>query len=327
MMFDKKLLFVGLTLSLVGCPAEEENMDTGADTGGATDTDPTGGGSTTGEELICYGGGGPGAAGSACTSNDDCMSGICLLYQDTPPDDDAVCAEETVDCATRITGTLYDFSEIVDNGNVAPLSGSNVNIVKATDALTNAAGATPLASSMSDGMGRIDAVSDGPISAPIAIIAIAGGGDYHLTATGVASEIDEEDGRYEMGTGLHEFWAVRNSTINDWSSALEDDTEAAAALGDGLGVSGGVVGFVRDSMGNPVEGAVVTSDSDASGATIRYPQADGTMGTEMTDASGTFIILEPSPTGEDFTAEANGMSGGNTAGTAPNVIFSMIITL
>jgi hypothetical protein len=185
--------------------------------------------------------------------------------------------------------------------------------------------ATPIAAATPGNDGRIDVVTDGPINAAIAIIAVAGGGDYFLAATGVASEV--EMGRYEVGTGIHEFWAVRTSTLDDWSEALRMDMDAMEALGDGLGVSGGVIGFVRDGMGMPVEGATVTSDSDSSGAVIRYPQEDGTMGTEMTGPNGTFVILGPTPTGEDFTATAGGMSGGGTAGTANDVVFTLIMTV
>jgi hypothetical protein len=71
----------------------------------------------------------------------------------------------------------------------------------------------------------------------------------------------------------------------------------------------------------------VASDSDSSGATIRYPQDDGTMGTMGTGSTGTFVILGPTPTGEDFTASEGGRTGGGTAGSANDVVFSLIITV
>jgi hypothetical protein len=335
-MFERKLhLGLGccLVLTLAGCPADDGAGDEGAgtedpgtSTTAVTETgtgEPTG--ETSGGPTACLGIGGAGAVGDACTSNGDCMSGVCLAFQDVPADPDAVCGEEPPDCATHVTATLFDFSAIVDSGMPAPLGGTEVRVLRALDAITDPVMATAVASATPGGDGRIDVVTDGPISAPIAIIAVAGGGDYFLTATGVASEAD--GGQYEVGTGIHEFWSVRNSTLQAWSTALEDDPDAGEALGMGLGTSGGVIGFVRDAQGLPLEGATVASDSDSSGAVIRYPQADGTMGTDATAPTGTFVILGPTPTGEDFTATAAGMSGGGTAGTANNVVFTLILTV
>jgi hypothetical protein len=335
-MFDGKLhlgLGSALVLALAGCPADDGMAGEGE--GSATEATSTGtmtsgvsmsGVVTTGGPMECLGIGGAGAVGDACTSNDDCMSGVCLQFQDVPQDPDAVCGEEPADCATHITATLFDFSAIVDTGAPAPLGGTEVRVLKALEAITSPVTATAIASATPGGDGRIDVVTDGPISAAIAIIAVAGGGgDYSLTATAVAGEV--EMGRYEVGTGIHEFWAVQTATLETWSTALRSDPDAADALGDGLGVSGGVIGFVRDAEGVPVEGATVTSDSDSSGAVIRYPQDDGTMGTDTTGPTGTFVILGPTPTGEDFTATASGMSGSGTAGTADDVVFTLIMDL
>ncbi len=315
----------GLSLALAGCPADDGmGAESGSEDTGTSNVSMSG--ATTMEMPVeCLGIGGAGAVGAACTNNGDCMSGVCLKFQDVPPPTDAVCGEEPPECATHITATLYDFSAIVDTGMPAPLGGTEVRVLKALEAITNHVAAPPVASATAGNDGHIDVVTDGAINASIAIIAVAGGGDYFLTATGVASEVDL--GRFEVGTGIHEFWAVRTSTLQDWSNALRMDMDAADALGDGLGVSGGVIGFVRDAQGMPVEGATVASDSDSSGAVIRYPQEDGSMGTEMTGPSGTFVILGPTPTGEDFTATAGGMSGGGTAGTANDVVFTLIMTV
>lgn len=344
-MFDSKLRF-GLAffaIAAAGCPADDTGGAEGEEgtegTSNVTDT-MTGGmsmtgasmsasmsmsGATTGGPTECLGVGGPGDVGASCMSNDDCMSGVCLAFQDVPVDPDAVCGDLPAECATHVTATLFDFSAVVDTGVPAPLGGAEVRVLKALEAITNPAGATPIASATPGNDGRVDIVTDGPISAAIAIIAVAGGGDYFLTATGVSSEV--ENGNYTVGTGIHEFWTVSTATLEDWSAALMDDTDAAEALGDGLGVSGGVIGFVRDGEGAPVMGATVASDSDTSGAIIRYPQDDGTMGTEGTGANGTFVILGPTATGEDFTATAGGMTGGGTAGTSNNVVFTLILTV
>jgi hypothetical protein len=255
------------------------------------------------------------------------MSGVCLAFQDVPADSAAVCGEEPADCATHFTGTLFDFSEFAETGSAAPLTGTEVRVLKALEAITNPTGATPVVTATSGNDGRIDVVSDGAISASIAIIAVAGGGDYFLTATGIASEVEDSGGAYEVGIGNHEFWSVRTSTLEEWSTALMDDKEAAAELGNGLGVSGGVIGLVRDGTGAPVMGATVASESDTSNAVIRYPQEDGTMGTEGTGPSGSFVMVGVPASPEDFTATAGGMSGGGTAGSANNVAFTLIMTV
>lgn len=323
-------------LTLTACPADDSGGGQDGEGSGESGTSAAsmtsgmsmssaGTMATTGGTAECLGIGGAGAAGAACTENGDCMSGVCLAFQDVPADPDAVCGDEPPECATHVTATLFDFSAIVDAGAPAPLAGTEVRVLKALEAITSPVTATAIASATAGNNGQIDVVTDGPISAAIAIIAVAGGGDYFLTATGVASEV--EMGRYEVGTGIHEFWAVQTATLNDWSTALSDDTEAAEKLGEGLGTSGGVIGWVRDAEGAAVMGATVASDSDSSGAVIRYPQDDGTMGTESTGPSGTFVILGPTPTGEDFTASSGGMSGGGTAGTANDVVFTLIITV
>jgi hypothetical protein len=172
------------------------------------------------------------------------------------------------DCSTRVTGTVFDF------GGSGALGGEEVRIVKALDALTNPAGAEPVASGTADGDGRVDFTSDGAIMSPIAIIATVGGsGDYFLTATGVSSD----DGGYAPGTGIHEFWAVPTASLDAWNTALDGQTDA-----ENLPVG-------------------VTHETD--------------------DATG------GASTGEDYEASANGLTGSGTAGTAPNVVFSLVLTI
>jgi hypothetical protein len=188
----------GLSLALAGCPADDgmgaESEGSGSDGTMTSGVSMSGvvtmsAGTTMEMPLECLGIGGAGAVGAACTNNDDCMSGVCLKYQDVPPPEDAVCGEEPLDCATHITATLYDFSAIVDTGMPAPLGGTEVRVLKALEAITSPVTATPIASATPGNDGRIDVVTDGPINAAIAIIAVAGGGDYFLAATGIASEV------------------------------------------------------------------------------------------------------------------------------------------
>ena len=219
-MMDQTLKLLGLGLCVAvaaGCPAEDDPMADGTDsatpTTGSTDDPTTGTPSTsdptmttnptTGEpttdgpttidpdttdttgEQVCPGVPESGAAaGESCAGNAECEAGVCLLFQDVPLDDTAVCGDVMPDCSTRVTGTVFDFL------SREALGGEEVRVVKALDALTNPGGAEPVASGTADGEGRVDFESDGPISSPIAIIATVGGDgtDYFLTATGVAGD-------------------------------------------------------------------------------------------------------------------------------------------
>ncbi len=288
-------------------PTTDEPSTTDPDT---TDTDPTAGGDCAGVPESGA------AAGEGCGANEECESGVCLLFQDVPLDATAVCGDVMPDCSTRVTGTVFDFS------TRATLAGEEVRIVKALDALTMPATAEPVASGTADGDGRVDFVSDGAISSPIAIIATVGGEgtDYFITATGVAGD----DGGYAPGTGLHEFFAVPNASLDAWNTSLDGVADAKLLP---VGAAGGIVGFVRDADGNPVAGATVGPDTDGSGATIYYPQADDSIDTTMTDETGLFIAVGGAATGEDYTASAGGLSGSGTAGSALNVVFSLVLTL
>jgi hypothetical protein len=350
MMMDHSLKLLGLGLCVAvaaGCPADDTDPDASTETatpttgteptgGPTTETptstgdetttaDPTGGMTTTEGETTtddptgggaCVGVPESGAAeGEACAVNGECESGVCLLFQDAPADDDAVCGAVMPDCSTRVTGTVFDF------GGSGALGGEEVRIVKALDALTNPAGAEPVASGTADGDGRVDFTSDGAIMSPIAIIATVGGsGDYFLTATGVSSD----DGGYAPGTGIHEFWAVPTASLDAWNTALDGQTDAENLP---VGAAGGIVGFVRDADGNPVAGATVAPTGDSSGASVFYPQADDSVVDTMTDATGLFVIVGGASTGEDYEASANGLTGSGTAGTAPNVVFSLVLTI
>ncbi|MGH1339997.1 MAG: hypothetical protein ACRBN8_00490 [Nannocystales bacterium] len=352
-MMDQTLKLLGLGLCAAvaaGCPADDTDAADGTDsaaastgeTGGpttdtptsttdtptTTDTPSTGQPSTTDtpttsdpDTTDTEGGACPGvpesgaAADEACSANDECESGVCLLFQDVPADDDAVCGAVMEDCSTRVTGTVYDFL------TRESLRGEEVRVVKALDALTMPATAEPVASGTANDDGEVDFVSDGPISSPIAIIATVGGtADYFLTATGVAGD----DGGYAPGTGLHEFFAVPNASLDAWNDSLDGVADDKLLP---VGVAGGIVGFVRDANGDPVAGATVSPETDGSGAAIYYPQADDSVSEMMTDETGLFIAVGGAATGEDFVATADGLSGSGTAGTAANVVFSLVLTL
>lgn len=334
-----KIWMLGLGLSLTGCPGDDSPP--AEDTGSTTATSMTDEGSTTGQPEtttsvdttvgetdepttggpeVCLGTSDMGAAvGEACTDNDECMSGVCTIYTDAPLNDDAVCAETPADCATRVTGTVLDFV------TREPVSDASVVIAGALQAATNPTGAMAIIEATSGADGRIDATSTGPITmVPLGIVALSSGGGYYLTSTGVAAPGPDMQS-YEVGTGNHDIWVVPEGELGDWSDALAMDAMIDPGLLP-LGDAGGVVGFVRDADGMPLAGATVTSTSDTSSAIIRYLQDDGSFDETMTSDLGIFIILDPSLP-EDFEASVGGMViGSGTAGSANNVLFTLIIT-
>lgn len=338
-------LGMGLLLPLTGCPSDDTGTtvgDTGTTAGpGQTDTtagvdtvaDTTAGtnpstseatagtatGESTGEPPAECLGTNVGAAveGDPCTANADCASGVCTIYTDVPINDDAACAASADDCSTRVTGTVFDFS------TGEPLAGANVIVAAALQAATNPAGAMALLEGTSDADGRIDAVSEGPIMAPIGIVALSSSDGYYLTATGVAAPADGAS-LYNVGNSIHDLWAVPTTDLQDWSDELSMDLEIPAEnlpLGD----NGGVVGFVRDAAGLPIAGAVVTSTDDGSGAFIRYLNDDGTFSVDRTSDLGIFVIIEPA-LAEEFEVTVDGaVVGGGTAGSANGAIFTLIV--
>jgi hypothetical protein len=315
---------LGLLLGLgTACPGDDSsdtgNQDSGNETGTTqtTQTEETGTEETGTGPMECVGTGGPNAVGEACASNSECNSGLCLIYTDSPLNDDAVCAETPEGCNTRVTGTVFDFSDR------EPVSGETVRVVAALDAITNPAGATALMEGTTDGQGRIDLTSASPLSAAIAILAIAGGGDSYLTVTGLASPID---GSYPPGVGNHDMWVVPAATLTQWSEDLADDPgipENALPLGE----RGGIVGLVRDSTtGEPIQGATVAPTADSSNAVVRYLDDTGGFNEDVTGASGIFVIFGAPTTGETFAATVDGQQIASTqAGSANNVIFTLIL--
>lgn len=347
MKLDKTwLLGAGLLLPLAGCPSDDTGEDTNGTTSTTDDTTSTTAPTTTTDDtttsgpgtdvtddttlpttdgtddtttgpMVCEGIGGPNADGESCTSNDDCASGVCLIFTDVPINEDAVCGETPPDCSSRITGTVFDFL------TREPLAGADVLVAAALQAATNPTGADPLAEGTSDAEGRIDTTSNGPIMAPIGTVALTSAGGYYLTATGVASPVDGGT-TYEVGTGIHDLWAVPDTDLADWSTELGNDMAIDAALLP-LGDMGGVVGLVRDGMNNPVTGATVASTDGGSGAIIRYLDNDGTFNEMGTTDTGIFIILDPA-LAEDFEVTSGGMVvGGGTAGSANGAIFTLIV--
>lgn len=319
---------LGLLVALgTACPGDDGGADGSgtAETGGTDETGTASMTSTTamtdtGEDtgpMMCLGVGGPNAVGEACTSNDDCESGVCTIYTDVPLNEDAVCAETPANCGTRLTGTVFDFTTL------EPVPNETVRVVGALQAITNPEMAMSIMETTSGADGRVDVTSDMAISASIAIIALAGGGDNFLTATGLAS--GDESGAYDVGVGNHDLWIVPAATLTEWSTTLEGDMEIPADLLP-LGENGGIVGLVRDDTGAPVAGAMVEPDADSSAAVVRYLADDGSFNDQMTESSGIFVIFGAPTTGEDFNALVNGqVVASELAGSAAGVIFTLIL--
>ena len=340
-------LGVGLLLPLAGCPGDDTGTTVGDDTTStgpsntettattmisADETTATTAEPTVGEETLgtgttdttgeppgdCPGTGiGTAAEGDACTANADCASGVCSLYTDVPVNDDAVCIAAAADCSTHVTATVFDFS------TREPLEGAEVIVAAAIAAASNPAGAMALVEfDPSDAMGRIEGTSDGPLAAPLGIVALTSLGDYYLTATGVAAPDDA--GAYNVANSIHDLWAVPEGDLATWSDELMMDAEIPAENLP-LGENGGVVGLVRDAEGLPVAGAEVLSANPDTEAFVRYLQDDGSFGIDRTSDTGIFVIIAPG-LAEQFEVSVDGMVvGGGTAGSANGAIFTLIV--
>jgi hypothetical protein len=294
--------------------AGPNQADTTAGTGPTPATD-----GTTGDPVGCPGSNmGVGAERDACTASSDCASGVCTLYTDVPVNDDAVCAAAPADCSTRVTGTVFDFR------TREPIAGANVLVVSALQAAVNPTGAAALVEATSGADGRIDVTSSGPIAEPIGIVALSSTNGYFLTATGVAAPWEDGGSEYNVGTSVHDLWAVPETDLQNWSDGLAMDAEIPSANLP-LGERGGVVGLVRDASGQPAAGAVVGSTDNGSGAFIRYLENDGTFSVDRTSGLGIFVILEPAlPEEFEVTIDGN-VVGGGTAVSADGVIVTLIV--
>jgi hypothetical protein len=265
----------------------------------------------------CLGEGGPIPVGSLCTRNEDCESGVCAIFRDAPRNEGATCLETPPECATHVMGTVLDFETGAGVPNVP------VVLASAVDALDDPLEAEPILVLHTDGVGRIDGVTDGPMHAPLAVLALSASEDHALTATGVAQPPLQGGTRYEVGTGIHDIWLVPHSLSEQWSQALAADEDVPS---DALPLSRGcVVGLVRDPSGRPIAGADVYSEDPESRAIIRTVGDDGTLRSGPTGSSGMFVVLH-SETPEDFGAVRDGeVVGRASSGRLPGAFFVMIL--
>lgn len=259
---------------------------------------------------------GAGAEGSPCTLNADCESETCLKWTDSQTD--ATCGVRAECGNTRFIGTLTDFA------TGQPIPNLELRVVGALAAISGIDTAIDIVKVTSDANGQIDATSETQVNTGIGVIGVVGGGDYYLTATGLAQPY--------MGTtlypplnGIHDIWGVPSAKLTEWSGYLMTDADQAVVDALPLGDNGGVVGLVRQG-GVPVAGAVVVPENDGSTAAIRYLNEDG-MGfnTDGTSSNGVFILLNPA-IAEKFTAQLDGNPIGlvGTAGSAKMAVFALI---
>ncbi|WP_181234283.1 hypothetical protein [Enhygromyxa salina] len=346
--FLGKLSICGVALLLSipavnGCKSEpmaDDETDTSGDgdgdpTGdgdgdptGDGDGDPTGDGDGDpgdgdGDPVMCDETHAPGdgaANGEACFANGECASKLCEVFQDVPPVEGS-CEPAPDGCETRIMGRILDFTT---RQTVADI---DLRVAQAIQASVDPVGAAALASGTSDANGVIDSLSDGQIVSALGIVGLAEGGEYYLTATGLASPAVGTN--YGPANAIHDIWVVPAQALTDWSDALMSDPEVTEELP--LGEAGGVVGLVRDqATGDLIEGAVVVpTDANGSGAVIRYLNAAGDdFVTDATTTSGVFVIVNPG-LGETFGVEVNGMDQGitGTGGSANGAIFTLIMNV
>jgi hypothetical protein len=293
-------LAVGIAGGCDDSTADEMAADTGEDDGVAA--------------AMCPGAVGEASEGAACTRNLDCESGACSIYADAPVNGDAVCEPAPDECATRFTGTVKDFA------TGEPVPGVAVNLTTAGAAVQDAFNAPLVMQMTSDGSGRYQGTSPGPlVDAPLAVLGLAWTEAHALTASGLAQPMPGSM-EYEPGAGLHEVWLVPVDLLASWSDALAADDGIDPAWLP-LTEVGAVVGRVRDgSTGEPIAGAQVVS-IDGGSPVVRYVADDGTLGGDATGASGEFLLFGTAPV-ETFAAVKNGVEVGRaTLGVVPRAAF------
>ena len=229
---------------------EGESGATSMDESGDTTASSTGGG----ECESTHSPNDSGAAdGETCTEDEDCTSNFCLSFADAPVDAAAVCAPVDFGCSTRAAGTVRDFVTRM------PIEGLSIKVSGAIAASVNPNNAPVLAEDTTNAMGQFDMTSDERIEQPLGIVGIVSGDGFHLSATGLQSPSDANF--FPPGTGIHDVWTLSLTTLGEWNTALESDTDLADFLP--LGDKGGVVGMVRDgTTGEPAPGHTVVTSGD-----------------------------------------------------------------
>lgn len=290
-------------------------------TGGGTDGTGGGTGGSSGETPTTSAGSSGGndtaADGEPCMANADCMSLSCVKFTDNQTD--AVCEAAPDGGNTRFTGTIFHFV----TGAAVP--GAQLRVVEALSAIQDPMNAMGLVTATSDAMGQIDVTTTTPLSGGLGMVGLVDGGEFFVTATGLASPTA---GKYGPLSSIHDIWGVPSASLTEWSGYLMTDPDMTVQAALPLGTNGGVIGLVRQA-GAPLSGAVVKPEKDTSSAVVRYLNDDGMgFGTAMTGTSGIFVLLNPG-LAEKFTVEVGGTPTGlsGTAGSAMNAAFVLIFNV
>jgi len=283
-------------------------------TEGTTDTPTTGSVCEDGMQMP-----GAGADGAACSLNADCASESCIKWTDNQAD--ATCGARAECGNTRFIGTLTDFA------TGQPIPDLELRVVGALAAIQGIESAVDIVKVTSDANGQIDATSTTPVNTGIGVIGVVGGGDYYLTATGLAQPY-EGTTLYPPLNGIHDIWGVPSAKLTEWSGYLMTDADMAVVDALPLGDNGGVIGLVRQG-GAPLAEAVVVSENDGSTAIVRYLNEDGAgFNADGTSSNGVFVLLNPA-IAEKFSVEVGGMPTGlsGTAGSAKMAAFVLIFNV
>ncbi|MDC0670722.1 hypothetical protein [Nannocystis radixulma] len=262
---------------------------------------------------------GMGAEGSPCTLNADCESETCMKWTDTQTD--ATCGVRAECGNTRFIGTLTDFD------TKEPIPNVELRVVGALAAIQGIESAVDIVKVTSGANGQIDATSATPVNTGIGVIGVVSGGDYYLTATGLAQPY-EGSTLYPPLNGIHDIWAVPSAKLTEWSGYLMTDADMAVVDALPLGDNGGVIGLVREGT-KGVADAVVVPEKDTSTGIVRYLNEDG-MGfnADATSSNGVFVLLSPG-IAEKYTVEVAGQATNlwGTAGSAKMASFVLIFNV
>jgi hypothetical protein len=247
----------------------------------------------------------PGPTPGECFHHEECDSGYCLAYQDAPPDPNAFCERPPPGGATRFTGRVLDVETL------APLPGATVDALAALDAITNPTGASALVTGVTDGEGRFDMTSSGPVSAAIAVFGRIEAPGHTRALTPMASPVDSS---YGPGNDVRDLWAIEAATVDAWSSALSSDPSLTEYLP--LLDRGGTVLVVRDATtGIALPNASFAPTDPSAPVHVRYLEATGaSFGPSSTTSSGIAIVLGAPTTGVTLDVVVNGAPTGTTVG-------------
>ncbi len=247
---------------------------------------------------------GPAEIGDPCEQNLDCETWVCEELESYPATL-GVCGVPPDACRTRFTGSVLDFVR------GTPMGGVDIEVVSAT-AILDPENTPAILDGKTDETGQFDITTNEPLSDIFGYLGRMHIGGRYPSLTGVIGPADKA-GTYPPFAGVHEWWAIAESDVADWSAALADDKEIAEDLP--LQDHNVLYGIVRNAghPSNRVAGAAVVPVADNSSLIVRYLSDDGAFNAEATQSSGIFLLFDAGP-GEAITIEIPGGSLANPDG-------------